>query len=77
MLVDHIQIIRKDLEEYPKVEKSISVKHKKDGHLPRPSELQDSISAVKGSQNAWSVFVQFGQAEKYCLALHAENLTLL
>lgn len=48
MLVDHIQIMRKDLDEYPKVERSISVKHKKDGHLPRPSELQDSIS-VKGS----------------------------
>lgn len=75
MLVDHIQIMRKDLDEYPKVERSISVKHKKDGHLPRPSELQDSIS-VKGSQNTCSVFVQFGQAEKYCLALHAENLTL-
>lgn len=77
MLVYHIQIIRKDLEEYPKVERSLSVNHIKDGHLPGPSEPQDSISVVKGSQNTWSVFVQFSQAEKYCMALHAENLPLL
>lgn len=77
MLVDHIQIIRKDLGGYPKVERSLSVKHIKGGHLPGPSEPQDSISVVKASQNTWSVFVQFSQAEKYCMALHAENLTLL
>lgn len=61
MLVDHIQIIRKDLGGYPKVERSLSVKHIKGGHLPGPSEPQDSISVVKASQNTWSVFVQFSQ----------------
>lgn len=35
--MENIQIIRR-VGEYPKVEKSITVKHMKDGHLPRPCE---------------------------------------
>lgn len=38
MLVDNIPIIKKGQGEYPKVERSISVKHINYGHLPRPSE---------------------------------------